>query len=619
MALARVKTWVSGEVLLASDLNSEFNNLLNNSLTLISPLTASLNAGGFKLTNYGSTDVPSASTDVPNLLTYSASGGAARVGFIQSGTGATATTAQSELRRIWYPEQFGADGTETNDTAAWALLLTAVGTSNFEIRGKPGATYLIGAGGISIANKTSGLIVGNGAKLKVNTAATQAPSGLGSTSIFVDTCTNVIFTGWDLDGNSKASNVIGAKSCTDCEISFNKISSGGLTGQIFALNNTRNRYLFNKLDSAIGTSRGMWLGNYAASSMEADFLVKGNQVIGCPATGIVCASVGGRVEGNHSSGHSAGSGIIFGGTGGFSSKYIAIVGNVCRGITGHGIQADVTYSTIADVPVGIVISGNVCELNTSAGIFILYTNGGAISGNVCINNTSGGILIDEASELAVGNNYCCDTRAGGSRTQQVGIQAVAAVGTNNIKNVSFSGNICRNNTFYGLYVQSNSTFTVDSVAITGNVCNDNASRGIFIAEATTGNITGLTVVGNTCRGNTTNDLRVDPLDAVIDNNTYSTEAQTEYWTFTDLATTPSVKGGRITFRANNSLATSITNFTNGVNGQTIAIYAANANTTVNHGTIRLNGNVNFAMAQNNILTLRRIDGVWLEVSRGTAN
>lgn len=65
MALARVKTWVSGEVLLASDLNSEFNNLLNNALTLIAPLTASLNAGGFKLTSYGTTDVPSARSDVP--------------------------------------------------------------------------------------------------------------------------------------------------------------------------------------------------------------------------------------------------------------------------------------------------------------------------------------------------------------------------------------------------------------------------------------------------------------------------------------------------------------------------------------------------------------------------
>ena len=65
MALSRLKTWIAGEVLAASDLNSEFNNILTNALTLISPLTGSLNAGGYKITNYGGTDAPSARSDVP--------------------------------------------------------------------------------------------------------------------------------------------------------------------------------------------------------------------------------------------------------------------------------------------------------------------------------------------------------------------------------------------------------------------------------------------------------------------------------------------------------------------------------------------------------------------------
>ena len=42
MAISRVHTWSSGEVLTASDLNAEFNNVLNNALSLISPLTGSL-------------------------------------------------------------------------------------------------------------------------------------------------------------------------------------------------------------------------------------------------------------------------------------------------------------------------------------------------------------------------------------------------------------------------------------------------------------------------------------------------------------------------------------------------------------------------------------------------
>ena len=63
MAISRVKTWISGEVLTASDLNNEFNNILNNATGLISPLTANLAFGGFSLTGLGagSTSTPSLS------------------------------------------------------------------------------------------------------------------------------------------------------------------------------------------------------------------------------------------------------------------------------------------------------------------------------------------------------------------------------------------------------------------------------------------------------------------------------------------------------------------------------------------------------------------------------
>lgn len=49
MALSRVKTWSAGEILSASDLNTEFNNILTNALTLISPITGSLDMDGNEL------------------------------------------------------------------------------------------------------------------------------------------------------------------------------------------------------------------------------------------------------------------------------------------------------------------------------------------------------------------------------------------------------------------------------------------------------------------------------------------------------------------------------------------------------------------------------------------
>jgi hypothetical protein len=43
--------WIAGEVLTASDLNAEFNNIITQALSLISPLTSDLNFNGNKATN----------------------------------------------------------------------------------------------------------------------------------------------------------------------------------------------------------------------------------------------------------------------------------------------------------------------------------------------------------------------------------------------------------------------------------------------------------------------------------------------------------------------------------------------------------------------------------------
>lgn len=52
MSLSRIKTWAA-EILTFSDLNAEFNNILNNAVSLLSPLLANLAAGSFKITGLG--------------------------------------------------------------------------------------------------------------------------------------------------------------------------------------------------------------------------------------------------------------------------------------------------------------------------------------------------------------------------------------------------------------------------------------------------------------------------------------------------------------------------------------------------------------------------------------
>lgn len=53
MSVSRAKTWIAGEVLTASDLNSEFNNVLNNGQTLAWPATEDKNFDGFNIDNLG--------------------------------------------------------------------------------------------------------------------------------------------------------------------------------------------------------------------------------------------------------------------------------------------------------------------------------------------------------------------------------------------------------------------------------------------------------------------------------------------------------------------------------------------------------------------------------------
>jgi hypothetical protein len=77
--------------------------------------------------------------------------------------------------------------------------------------------------------------------------------------------------------------------------------------------------------------------------------------------------------------------------------------------------------------------------------------------------------------------------------------------------------------------------------------------------------------------------------------------------------TPSVEGGRLWLTGG---TTTVTDFDDGVEGQTITITAEHT-VTITHGTnIFLNGAVNFVMSAKDTLTLQcKADGKWYEVGR----
>ena len=53
MSLSRVHTWARNEILLSTDLNAEFNNILSNGSSLVFPLSTDLDVGSKLLLNTG--------------------------------------------------------------------------------------------------------------------------------------------------------------------------------------------------------------------------------------------------------------------------------------------------------------------------------------------------------------------------------------------------------------------------------------------------------------------------------------------------------------------------------------------------------------------------------------
>lgn len=99
MSLARVKVWSPGDVLTASDLNSEFNNITNNPITLISPTTAPINFNLQAHTGLLPTVLSASSGSTGSLMAVTSSGAA---NWLANGTtGQVLTVSSSGLSPVW--------------------------------------------------------------------------------------------------------------------------------------------------------------------------------------------------------------------------------------------------------------------------------------------------------------------------------------------------------------------------------------------------------------------------------------------------------------------------------------------------------------------------------------
>lgn len=86
-------------------------------------------------------------------------------------------------------------------------------------------------------------------------------------------------------------------------------------------------------------------------------------------------------------------------------------------------------------------------------------------------------------------------------------------------------------------------------------------------------------------------------------------------TYTNGDTTPSVQNASYMV-ITNTVATTITNFDDGVVGQVIRLIFTNSNTTIDRTNAYLSGGINFVSTQYDTLTLIKYGTKWYELSRG---
>jgi len=144
LALSRIKTWIAGEVLTASDLNAEYNNLLNNALTLISPLTGPLDIDGQTLT----LDAAAATQVVSSAaVSWSFTSGA------KTGTPGTGGSVERFSAQTFTDSATAGSGTATA-AVFYSIAAPTLAATNASVVTTDAATWYIAAGPIAGTNET---------------------------------------------------------------------------------------------------------------------------------------------------------------------------------------------------------------------------------------------------------------------------------------------------------------------------------------------------------------------------------------------------------------------------------------------------------------------------------
>ena len=274
-----------------------------------------------------------------------------------------------------------------------------------------------------------------------------------------------------------------------------KVATSPYTGEISNLSIENNQLI------SVGTGSDSWSSIYLSSpsTQIKDLVISSNQIKDSNTSGCVDGAIR----------------IVCSGTNSDLPRW-RIQNNVIRNCYGNGIYISTTDVTYFDHG---RITGNVIDLVTENGIYVVLADASAVSSrvgrithHVCMSNqisdaTKDGIYynlndIDTVKAISFSNNQCYENDDNG-----IHISPPYGDGTNikNASDVMLTGNICEENGDHGIYYESHDVakrHTTRLLTVSNNMSNNNGKSGIFVYfSSSSGFLNDLSITGNTCYDN----------------------------------------------------------------------------------------------------------------------
>jgi parallel beta-helix repeat protein len=420
------------------------------------------------------------------LAALAASSGSSLVGFIQSGTGAVATTVQTKLRENVSVFDFMTAAQIADVQAETALVdVTTVVQAAITSLSTSGGQLLFPRGKYKISS-TLNLVsnvkyVGQGnttLQITVSEVGLQLPAA----------ASNIEISGFIIGGTfARAISCNYGGTATKIRIYGNTISGATLAGAGY----TSGIFMMNATDCIVEANKlsGNGLGTTTAFHADISFYA--------PAAGTQNSR--NKILNNQCS-----SGVGFN-IQAFNLDHSEIAFNICKGaLTGSGnnngygiVVYDVSSYTLSYSTTSFnVISNNVVTNTQGTGIYIASADNCIIANNICAYN---GTVQTDASlpvgGIAINGPYCSQTTVTGNDVSSSGKDGIVVCVTNYS---TVAGNTVSASGQHGIQIRG----ACSGVTISGNTITSSTQRGIYdnVTAKTYLSISGNTVYGSTLAG-----------------------------------------------------------------------------------------------------------------------